>query len=138
MADTPRIPVMPRPTPPSRGLAALLAAILLATAAGPAAAAVVDALGTDTRSHCERMGHTLPSEPPDDAPSDTSTCCIRAPEAPRDAVLQTPPTAPERIVTAVVEREEPPPANPAGAMQPRDTGPPPGPRRHLALSVLRV
>ena len=136
MADTACIPFMTRPTHPFRGLAALLAAVLLAAAVGPAAAAVADALGEDTRSHCERMGHTTPSGAPDGAPADTSTCCISAPEGPRDAVAPAPPAPLEPVVAAALAVLAPPAVVPAAA--PPDAGPPPGPRRHLALSVLLV
>ena len=127
-----------RRSSPSRALAALLAAALLALAAGPAVAAVGDALADDARSHCERMGHTMPPEAPDDAPAGVAACCVSAPEAPSSAVVPAPPASPDRPVVAAVEAPEPPVAVHREPAPPRDTGPPPGPRRHLALSVLLV
>ena len=128
---------MTRPSLPFRGLAALLAAALVALAAGPAAAAVADALGPDARSYCERMGHTMPEAPPDDAPADPMACCVSAPEAPADAVVPAPPPLPEEPVAALAVVESLPPA-PEPQAAPLDTGPAPGPRLHLALSVLLV
>ena len=126
-----------RPSLPFRGLAALLAAALVALAAGPAAAAVVDALGPDARSYCERMGHTMPDEVPSEAPVDPLACCLTAPEAPADAVVPAPPPLPDESV-AVLATVEPLPPAPRPQAAPLDTGPPPGPRRHLTLSVLLV
>lgn len=129
---------MPRPSPPSSGLAALLAAALLAFAVAPAAGAVADALGDDDRSYCERMGHTMPPETPDNEPFDPAACCVSAPEAPRDAIVPAPSPVPEEAVAAALVVLPPPPTAPASGPAPRDTGPPSGPRLHLALSVFLV
>lgn len=128
---------MTRPSLPFRGLAALLAAALLALSAGPAAAAVAGALGPDTRSYCERMGHTMPDEAPIDAPADPMACCLTTPEAPADAVVPTPPSLPDELVAALAA-VEPLPPGPRPQAAPLDTGPPQGLRRHLTLSVLLV
>lgn len=127
---------MIRTTPPSRRLAALLAVALLALAVGPATATVADALGDDARTYCERMGHTMPSEVPDEAPADPQACCVSAPEVPRDAVVPSSPTDLDRSVTAVLTTLA---LSVRVARTPlRATDPPPGPRRHLILSVFLV
>lgn len=129
---------MTRTASPFPGLAAFLAAVLLAFALGPSAAAMASALGDDDRSYCEQMGHTMPmEEAPTDTPVDLTTCCVTAPEAPRDAVVPAPSSGVERALTLALVALAPAPAK-APQTRPRDTGPPPGPRLHLALSVFLV
>lgn len=128
---------------PFRAVAAVLVAALLVLSLSPTAGAVASVVGDDDRSYCERMGHTMPPETPDDegpgeAPSDGATCCVSAPEAPRDAVVPAPSPLPEGAVAAALATLAPPPTVPASAPAPRDTGPPPGPRLHLAFSVFLV
>lgn len=128
-------PVTRRPSP-FRALAAFLAATLVTLAAGPAAAAVADALADDARSYCERMGHTMPTEAPP-APSDPAACCVSAPEAPEGAVVPAPaPSVPEVVVATCVRPVER--GLTVALYPPRDTGPPGGLRLHLSLSVFRV
>lgn len=127
-------PVLRTPRP-FRGLAALLAAALFAVAAGPAAAAAVGMCVPDVRSHCDRSGLEAPPEAPPGQPA----CCISAPAAPHEAVVPAPPAPLDRLVAVLVERPGAPVV--VGArpvVPPRDAGPPPPARRHLALSVLLV
>lgn len=138
---------MTRTASPSLGLVASLAAVLLAFAVGPTAGAVAGTLGDDDRGYCERMGHTMPGEMPSDempsgeapgeGPVETSTCCVSAPEAPRDAVVPSPTPALTRTLAAAAVALAPVPAE-APQARSRDTGPPPGPRLHLAHSVFLV
>ena len=121
-----------RPSP-SRGLAAFLAAALFALAAGPAVAAVADALGPDCCADRCAMAEHAPQ-----APADAPACCVQAPATAPDAATLPAPTAAYALVAPAASRSAAPPAAPRAATLPRDAGPPPGLRRHLALSVWRV
>lgn len=109
-------------------LVALLAVALLALAAGPAAAAVVaDAVRPDCCDH--------PCPPP---AADASTCCAQAPAVPHD--LAPLPVLPvhDGVPTELMTETAVPRVLPRVCTKPHDTGPPAGPRRHLALSVFLV
>ena len=128
---------------PFRAVAAVLVVALLAISLSSTAGAVASVVGDDDRSYCERMGHTMPPETPDDegpqqAPLDDAACCVSAPEAQHDAVVPAPSPLPEGAVAAALATLAPSPTVPASAPVPRDTGPPPGPRLHLAFSVFLV
>lgn len=130
---------MTRPAPLLRLGAALSAAILLSLAAAPAAMGMVDALGRD----CD-MEHTAERHAPcpmSEMPSgegSSAACCVLVPAALHEAaVVPAPPTA-LRAIVAVLWTAMPTRPRRAATSPPRDTGPPPGPRRHLALSVLLV
>lgn len=133
---------MTRSTSPFPGLTAFLAVAVLACAVGPAAGAVAGELGGSDLSHCERMGHPMPSdmpgeEAPGETPADASTCCVSAPEVSRDAVAPIPPPDVARALAAVLVAVSSAPVEVPRALPP-DTGPPPGPRLHLTLSVFLV
>ena len=120
---------MTRSAPPSLGLASFLAVALLVLAAGPAAATVADALVNRCCSE---------SCPPPEAPTEGPTCCAQAPAASHDVATAPPPPVTDAALEAVVTGTVGPRAAPRAHAPPRDTGPPPGPRRHLALSVFLV
>ena len=120
---------MTRTASPSFGLAALLAVALLVLAAGPAAATVVAAFGTDC---CHE------SCPPPEAPDSGPTCCAQAPAASHSEARALVPPATDVAHVARLVGTVRPLAVPSPHAPPRDTGPPPGPRRHLALSVFLV
>ncbi len=109
-------------------LAALLAVLLLALAAGPATAAVVaDVLGPGGCDH--------PCPPP---AADVPTCCAPAPAVPHDAASLPVLPVHDGVPTVLVTETAVPRVLPRVRTKPRDTGPPAGPRRHLALSVFLV
>ena len=120
---------MTRTAHPSLGLAALLAVTLPVLAAGPAAATVADALVNGCCSE---------SCPPPEAPDDGATCCAQAPAASHDVATAPAPPAHDGALVAIVTGTVVPRATPRAHAPPRDTGPPPGPRRHLALSVFLI
>ncbi|PAP76359.1 hypothetical protein BSZ37_07830 [Rubrivirga marina] len=120
---------MSRLAPLPSGLAALLAALVLVCAAGPTAAAVVGALGSG--GHCERADQAAPDEPP----ADVASCCLDAPDRRAGTAIPTPLLAEANVVLTA---RTPPVATLENAPSAWDTGPPRGPRLHLALSVLLV
>ena len=120
---------MTRSAPPSLGLASFLAVALLVLAAGPAAATVADALVNRCCSE---------SCPPPEAPDDGATCCAQAPAAGHDVATAPAPLVTDAVLMAAVTGTVVLRATPRAHAPPRDTGPPPGPRRHLALSVFLV
>lgn len=124
-------PLVTRTASPSYGLASLLAVALLVLAAGPAVATVADAL---------RNGCCHESCPPPEAPAsgDAPSCCFEAPAASHDVATSPSPPAHDGALMALVTDTAVPRATPRAQTPPRDTGPPAGPRRHLALSVFLI
>ncbi|MEM1043604.1 MAG: hypothetical protein AAGI91_13360 [Bacteroidota bacterium] len=122
---------MIRPSPLLPRLAALLALALVALAAGPSAAAVADALGPDCCSeHC-------PMAPPANGPAEAPVCCAQPPAVAHDAAT-VPPAPTDTEAPVAHETLAEPLAPPPREAPPTTTGAPPGPRRHLTLSVLLV
>jgi len=111
----------------------LLAAALLALAAGPAAATVADALDC-CGDRCAMADHG----PSPETPAGAAECCVQAPATAPDAATLTAPPPAAALFWAVVPYAARHAAAPRETAPPRGTGPPPGTRRHLALSVLLV
>ena len=119
---------MTRPAPLLSGLATLLVAALLSIAAAPMAAEIPAATSC-CGDHC----------PSPEVPGGAATCCTLAPPASHDAAtVPAPPAAPDALLALVNVHSAASLATPYAAPLPRDTGPPPGPRRHLTLSVFLI